>query len=321
MSRRSSGEFETIAALQKIFEAGGGSRDVITGIGDDAVVLRTPRHGRLVWTVDASFEKKHFLRSWLSPREVGYRSFMAAASDLAAMAAKPWFALSALSFPAGFGTRQRQALGRGQFEAADEIGTAIVGGNLSEAPLLSVTTTCLGIADKPIGRGQARAGEELWLSGDLGLARAGLEVLQGRLQKAHRRAARRALQAFKRPRARIAEGKRLGKAASAMIDVSDGLAGDLNHLARQSGVKVILDETALRRCLAPELLLLVGERALEFALFGGEDYALVATGKASRRPRGMRTIGSIAFGKGVWLSSEQRKPRRLAGGYDHFSRA
>src|SRR3954462_12130602 len=167
-------EFAAIAQLEALFR--GQSPLVELGIGDDAAVLR-PR-GRLVWTVDTAVEHVHFERRWLTLGELGWRSFQAAASDVCAMAGQPLVALSSVIFPAAFSSAQLQQLARGQRAAARALGCQIVGGNLSRGAELSITTSVLGSAKQPLLRSGARAGDELWLLGEVGLAAAGLCLLQ-----------------------------------------------------------------------------------------------------------------------------------------------
>ncbi len=326
--------------LERLF-AGASSRRVATvGIGDDAAVLRAEKRP-LVWTIDAQIEGVHFRRAWLSLADIGARSFHAAASDLAAMGARPVAALSSLVVPESMTPRDVVALARGQAMAARSLGCPIVGGNLSRGGELGVTTTLLGAVETPLLRSGARSGDELWLIGNLGLAAAGLRWLtahdagrDGRvvtakterpgtssLAPAERRAVRAALAAFRRPRALVRDGRGLAGRARAAIDVSDGLAADATHLADESGVRIVVERAALRRALAPELFTmarLLETDAIELAVSGGEDYALLATGEASRRPRSARPIGRVETGRNALLHDEQGALIPLVGGFDHF---
>ena len=189
-----SDEFETIAALRALFARTGTSRDVIAGIGDDAAVIRVG-DAAIVTTVDAQHEGVHFERAWCSLGDVGYRSMVAAASDCIAMGVRPKFALSAVAFEKKDTRAAKVALFRGQKEACGELGIALVGGNLSGANKLSVTTTVFGVANglKQVRRGPlsprhgripyilrsgARPGDLVCVLGTIGHARAGLLALQ-----------------------------------------------------------------------------------------------------------------------------------------------
>src|SRR5262249_4934424 len=145
------------------------------GIGDDAAVLDPTAGRRLVWTIDAQVEGVHFRREFLSGwHDAGFRAFMAAASDLAAMGAEPSCALSALELPEPFDDESLDAIALGQRAAADRVHAAIVGGNLSRAPGLAITTTLLGSATRAIARSGAKPGDGVYLAGPIGLASAGL---------------------------------------------------------------------------------------------------------------------------------------------------
>lgn len=321
--RPASGEFSLIAALERELSRVG-SKAVELGIGDDAAVLRVGKQ-RLVVTVDDQIEGVHFDLRWLSAADVGYRALQAAASDLAAMGASPLSAVVSLRVPADFPRAELSKLARGQAAAARELACPVVGGNVARDSKLSLTTTVLGLAPQPLLRRGARAGDELWVLGELGLARAGLLLHQRRPKLPARLAkvARRARAAWARPQARIADGLRLVGRARAAIDVSDGLAGDVRHLADQSGLKAVISAPLLSRVVAPDLALLgdlLGEPGVALALTGGEDYALLAAGPKARRPPGARVVGRLERGRGAELELEAGQRFALGAGFDHLRR-
>ncbi|HVW26041.1 MAG TPA: thiamine-phosphate kinase [Polyangiaceae bacterium] len=324
MRRAGRSEAALIAQLTRVFsEKGAGARGVEVGIGDDAAVL-APIRAPLVWTVDACVEGVHFDARWLSPADVGARSFHAAASDLAAMGARPVAALSSLIVPAAFADRRLLELVRGQAEASRELACPVIGGNVSRGDELSVTTTVLGVAERPLLRRGARAGDEVWLLGDVGLAAAGLCCLERGLSARGGRADAVAVcvAAWRRPRALLREGRRLVGRAHAAIDVSDGLGADAGHIASESGVRLVVEEGRLARVLRPELVEVCRElelSPLELALSGGEDYAILATGPERARVRGAKVVGRVERGQGVAI--ERRDGSRWDGaamGFDHF---
>lgn len=326
---RKLGELDAIGLLREILERGRRS-GVAVGIGDDAAVLKG-RASRLVWTVDACVEHVHFDRRWLTLEDVGWRSLQAAASDLASMAARPLGALSALVLPTWVGARELAALGRGQAQASLDLGCPVVGGNITRGTELSITTTVLGEAESVLLRSGARASDEVWLVGEVGLAAAGLELLRvgsargpGRRQLSRiGRVAREAcLAAWRRPRALLHQGRALVSRASAAIDVSDGLCGDARQLASSSDVRVIIETPALAAALRPELVdaaKLLRMSPVALAVKGGEDYSLLVTGDARRRPRWARRIGRIERGKGAVLEeSPTGRLVQLRSGFDHL---
>jgi thiamine-monophosphate kinase len=313
-------ERRLVSLLRERFAAN--AHDVQLGIGDDAAVL-APATEPSVISVDASVEGVHFDGAYVGYEDIGYRAFQAAISDLAAMGALPSAALSALVLPRGLSPDSLDQLTRGQARASRETGCPVVGGNVSRGGELSITTTVIGRAAAPLSRAGARPGEQLWLVGELGLAAAGLAFLRitgGTLPASAGAALSRCVEAWRRPRARLAEGRELVGRASAVIDVSDGLAADARQLAAASGVRVVVDREQLRASLDPALQVAahrLRRSALHWALRGGEDYALLATGRAALRPASAVAIGYIASGSGAWLAQGGRRVP-LEGGFDHL---
>jgi thiamine-monophosphate kinase len=305
--------------LRALFDTGGTST-ILRAIGDDAAVL-APSAEPLVWTVDAAVEGVHFRRAWLTLRDLGFRATMAAASDLAAMGARPIALLSALVLPPSLDDEALCELAAGQREAADAIGAPIVGGNLARGDAIAITTTALGAAAKPIPRDGARAGDAIHLAGPVGLAAAGRLLIERELAIATP-AHRAAVEAFRRPEARIVAGLAARLIARAAIDVSDGLARDLGHLARASGVAAVLDASALVSPELREAALALGEDPLELALYGGEDYALAVAAPSGTKLDGFTRIGHCepaAPTHAVALRTSSGGRQAIhEGGFDHF---
>ena len=290
----------------------------MVGIGDDAAVL-APEAASLVLTVDAAVEGMHFRRDWMSLEDVGFRSLMAAASDLAAMGARPRGVLSALVLPADFGDEELDRLARGQAEAALALGTAVVGGNLARGSELSVTTTVVGAADKPLLRAGAKPGDVVAIAGPLGLAAAGIAALRRDERGAP---FERVLAAYRRPRALIEEGVDAAARAHAAIDVSDGLALDASRLAAESGVGIVLEAERIRAAAGTELRAAASALSLdplELALYGGDDYALFAAFAPGDLAPAFTMIGHCTVETGMVLEGADGTWRPLAPrGYDHF---
>src|SRR4051812_2535956 len=160
-----SAEFDAIRAMRERW----GARAV--GIGDDAAVLDVPRGDKLVVSVDAAVENRHFRRDQRTPRDIGYRAVTAALSDLAAMAARPLGVLVALTVPASWRDVLLD-LADGIGDAVDAAHTTIRGGNLTDGVELSIVTTVLGSAFAPLSRAGARVGDTLYVTGQLGDASA-----------------------------------------------------------------------------------------------------------------------------------------------------
>lgn len=306
-------EFARIARIAAIL--GSAPPGVELGIGDDAAVL-APSSERTVVTVDAVIEDVHFRRDWMSFEDVGYRATVAAASDVLAMGARPTGAVAAWTIPSDLSESDLDAIARGQREAADALGMAVIGGNLTSGRALSITTTVFGAAAAPIARRGARPGDALVVRGVVGEAALGIAALSaGRADVAPS-----GVLAYRRPRVLRADSEQLAAIAHAMIDVSDGLAQDVGHVARASGVRVVIDEAALARRRSPAFAGAAAALGLDpshLELAGGDDYALVAAVPADAA--GGDAIGFIEEGEGVEiLRAGRREPPPR--GYVHGER-
>jgi thiamine-monophosphate kinase len=237
----------------------------LPAIGDDAAVVPPPT-GRLLLCADAAVAGVHADLAVVGVADLGWKAVAATVSDIAAMGGRPHYALVTVSGP--LGDVDVDALYDGVLAAAEAWSCAVVGGDLTGAPVLVVSVTVVGSVDgDPVSRSGARAGDTLFVTGPLGAAAAGLAELQAGdaavdpdLQLAHRR-----------PRARVAEGEAARRAgATAMIDVSDGLAADLWHLADESDVGVVIEHVPVAVGVAR-----VADNPEALALGGGEDYELL----------------------------------------------
>jgi thiamine-monophosphate kinase len=318
-----SSELTRVRRLRSVFSRNAAS--IAVGIGDDAAVLALAAAGSLVWTVDVQVDRTHFRTDWVAWEDIGWRSFMAAASDLAAMGAEPVAALSSLVLAPSVDDETLDALSRGQAAAADEIGAPIVGGNLARGSETSITTTLLGRATRPVLRTGARPGDGLWLCGEVGIARAGLALVEAHMDDARMQDDDTAacLRAWRRPIARIAGGRALAGVAHASIDISDGLAHDAWQLADASGVRLVLDKRAIVEAGGEALVAgahVTGCDPLELALLGGEDYALLA---ASPTPLpGFVQIGTVEEhieGQRVFMKTARGDVPIEPRGFDHFA--
>jgi thiamine-monophosphate kinase len=302
------GEFELLALLRERLPTAG--PQVRLGSGDDAAV--TVPGGAVATSVDALVEGVHFRRETATLRQIGHKALSTALSDLAAMGAEPGEAYVWLGAPEGMDEAELLEVGEGLAAVATETATTIAGGDLTRSPVLSLAVTVTGYApnaDDFVTRAGARPGDTLVVTGELGGAAAGLALIEeptlaaaafgavepipGTLgsdpdprshleRKSGEKLTIATAEALKRrqldPTPRLAAGKALAAAgATAMIDISDGLAGDAGHVATASGALLAIDADDLP--IAPgvaAVAVAVARDPLELAASGGEDYELLA---------------------------------------------
>ncbi|MBY0278313.1 thiamine-phosphate kinase [Candidatus Binatia bacterium] len=292
--------------------------------GDDCAVLAAGARP-LVLTTDALVEGVHFRRGWLDARQLGCRAIAVNLSDLAAMGAEPVWTLVAIAAPADLPAQVLDEILDGCQDSSAAAGAMLVGGNLTTAPVLSITVTAGGELSGPcLTRAGARAGDHLVVTGTLGGAAAAVAAWLAEATPRSELAER-----FVAPVARIAAGKALAAAgAHAAIDVSDGLLADLGHLCAASGVGAIVERARLPRLPAVARL---DATEHDFAACGGEDYELVVAcpdDLVARLDELTRTtdtpltvIGRCTDAAGVVLHDESGRPHAVRQrGFDHFAR-
>lgn len=244
-------------------------------IGDDAAVVNIPDHHQLVQTMDTLVEGRHFPVT-TDPYCIAFKSLAVNVSDLVAMAATPEFFLLSLTLPEvdeAFLSRFSEGL----FEAADEFGIHLIGGDTCKGPLsISIQATGTVPMNAYITRSGAHVGDHIFVSGHLGTAALGLALVQHRIE-VNDDLKSISLQALNQPRPRIDMIPVLRQFASAAIDLSDGLAGDLQHILTQSGVGAVLQKSRL-----PVLDIIREKDLYSLALSGGDDYQILFTVQESQ---------------------------------------
>lgn len=303
------------------------ARHTDLAVGDDAALIRPSAGMQLAISTDMLVAGTHFFAD-TDPEDLGWKTLAVNVSDLAAMGAAPRWVVLAASLPAA-DEAWIAAFARGFFACSEAFGIDVIGGDTTRGPL-NLCPTIFG--EVPVGqaitRAGARPGDDLWISGAPGRAALGLAQLRGEATLA---GADRAdcLAALHRPQPRVALGLGLRGLASSMLDVSDGLLGDLGHILEQSTVGAVISESALPLA---ALQAACGDAALAFraCTAGGDDYELLFTAQAGRRAEvdalarqlglPLHRIGEITpAADGLRLLGHDQQLRPLAArGYDHF---
>jgi thiamine-monophosphate kinase len=309
-------------AVREILAGGTPRTGPLDGAGDDAARLSDD----LVISTDMAVEGTHFELTWVDAAEAGRRSALAALSDLAAVGARPHSVVAAL---AGRDRAELVAAGRGIREATERVGGRLVGGDLAatDGPL-TLAVTVVGSLDghRPLARSAARPGDALFVTGELGASAAAVAAWnRGAVPDPEARAA------FVDPRLGFEAVAWLRDRAvlGAAIDLSDGLAIDARHVARASGVRIVVEADAIPVAAAASAGRGAAE-SLELALTGGEDYQLLLGIRdpsadleaACRAATGVRLtrVGSVESGEGAILRSPDGLDTPLAGGFGHWNR-
>jgi thiamine-monophosphate kinase len=314
MSRLAGGpEFDFIRAVLQ--NASTSHPLVRVGPGDDCALV-----GELALSIDASVENTHFRRAWLSPPEIGWRAVAAALSDLAAVAAEPVGVLVSIVMPPGDRAAYAENAMQGAIEAAEANGAVLLGGDTTAGLMLALDVVAVGRAVPPVLRSGAKAGDEVWVTGRLGGAAAAVSAW---LAGGNPAAAARARYARPQPRIREALWLRERLALNALIDLSDGLLGDVAHIASASDCRIIIDSASVP---------IDAEAGATYtqAVSGGEDYELCFTTSPGQVDQmkaafeqtfnvALTRVGSVEQGSGVAQRAPDGSVSAVeARGYQHF---
>ncbi|MEP4147224.1 MAG: thiamine-phosphate kinase [Halioglobus sp.] len=298
--------------IYRYFSSLGAGPAVDLSVGDDCAILRLEPNERLATSVDTMVEGVHFPED-MFPEDIGFRAVSVAASDLAAMGARPIGMTVALTLPEA-DEFWINTFSQGLAQAVSEYDLPLVGGDTTRGPL-TITVQVMGALpmDKALLREGAQVGDIVYVSGTLGDAAGALAFLNGEWQP-EPDAAEYLLDRFHRPRARIELGRELLVSATSAIDISDGLLADAGHIASASGVCIELESAALPISAALESNG-NSDTVLKWVVSGGDDYELCFTlPKGVSVPEGCTRIGQVVAGEGVKLDQNVD----FETGYQHF---
>lgn len=290
------------------------------GLRDDAALLSPPAGTRLVATCDSLIAGVHCIGDETADM-LAHKLVRRNLSDLAAMGAAPYGYLVSLMLPRGTPDAWFAEFARGLAECQDMFGLVLLGGDTAATPgPLTLSLTAFGtLTAPPLLRSGARAGDAVYVSGTLGDAALGLDVLQGRLAHA---SPEWLVQRYRYPEPRLGLAQRLHGVAHACMDISDGLVQDAMHIAAASGVGIRLHAAALPLSGAAQAALSQDASLLRRIASGGDDYELLFTAPAAPPPESgipVTRIGEVVEGSGVVLLDEAGNPIPLRdAGYRHF---
>jgi len=299
-----------VEALKPRFTQG---EHVLLGPGDDAALVSVPE-GRVLVSTDLLVDTRHFRRDWASARDIGRKAAAQNLSDINAMGGRATALTVGLAAPPDLAVDWALELADGLEEEAALVGASVVGGDVTRADEVVIAITVLGFVEgDPVRRSGARPGDVVALAGRQGWAAAGLAVLTRGF-----RSPRVLVEAHRRPEPPYAAGPQAGRlGATAMIDLSDGLLGDVGHVADASGVAIDIRTASFE--IAEPLQAVgsaLGADPLQFILTGGDDHALVATFPPGvELPPEWQRIGAVTEGSGVTVDGA---PYEGPTGHEHF---
>jgi thiamine-monophosphate kinase len=305
--------------IQQIRRSARGGRAVVTGIGDDCAVLRVSPGDELLVTTDFTIENVHFRRDWHPPELVGRRCLTRGLSDIAAMGGEPRAAFLSLAVPCDVPQKWVDRFLKGLLDLAEECQVPLAGGDTAQSPT-GIQADIVVVGSVPRGkavlRSGAKPGHRIYVTGELGGAASAL----ARLAESKPVAAEYSRHFHPLPRVAVGQWLRRHGVASAMIDLSDGLSTDLDHICQESHVGAEIDAEAIPRAQAGK-----GKKpvALDLALHGGDDYELLFTSASAvpAKVAGVRVtpIGRTTRSRAMRLIGADGKARPLqAKGWEHF---
>ena len=313
------GEFGLIDNIKKNIKLF--SNEVIAGIGDDAAVLKYDKKSYMLFTTDMLVENDHFSLKFSSPMQIGMKAIEQNVSDIAAMGGVPRFGVISLALPNYIDADFVDELYKGINKKSREYKIDIVGGNITHSRWIVINVALIGFVEKKYLalRSGAKIGDLIFCSGDVGKSTAGLELLR------HNKKGK-SIKPHLEPKSRLRLARELVKIGiNSMIDVSDGVASEVGHICNESKVGAVIysDKIPISKNTIIDAKK-VGKDAIDFALYGGEDFELVFTAKKNKlrqlKKFDAAVIGEIVGNKnGINLIRNGEKIN-IESGFDHFKR-
>jgi thiamine-monophosphate kinase len=301
--------------------------NAVLGVGDDCALVDITNGMDLAVSVDTMVSGTHFFPD-VDPENLGHKALAVNLSDMAAMGAMPYWTMLALTLPT-VDHPWLAAFAKGFFDLAAEYNVSLIGGDTTRGPL-TITVTIMGEvpAGAALRRNSAKAGNDIWVSGNLGDAALAVAHRHGRVVLSEDDYHDAVMRLYE-PTPRVALGQALRGLATSAIDISDGLLADLGHICRLSGVGATVDLASIPVS-AIGAKHFSSEVSLAAIVAGGDDYELCFTAPANSRESiaeltdvlgiPLTRIGQVKRGKGVSLLGTDGKPVKIDGrGYDHFS--
>jgi len=310
---RKLGEFSLIDRLTELLSIK--DKDVVVGFGDDCACVNI--NGKLIlFSSDIQIEDVHFLREKILPEDLGWKLISVNVSDIVSCGGIPRWGLISIAVPENTQLEYIKKIYIGIKEALDYYSFSIVGGNTSKSDRIVLDLFITGETERFVSRSGAKEGETVYLSGHTGLSRAGLELLFMNKQ-GYEDWEEKIISFHTRPKARVDLQKTISKDASSCIDISDGLAGDIGHIEKQSKVKIILEKDKLPvHPLLERFCKKYSKNPYDYILYGGEDYQLVFTSK--EKIDGVFEIGFVEKGKGLYLKENGKLNKIYEKGFEHI---
>jgi thiamine-monophosphate kinase len=294
------------------------NKDIVIGIGDDAAVIKQQK-GLQVLTTDCLVEGDHFRREWFSSKQIGMKAIEINVSDVAAMGGQPKYVLVSLTLPENIDVDFVEDLYSGMWKVCDKYNIEIIGGNMSHCEKIVISITLTGIVNKnKLGlRNKAKPGDFIFVSNHLGCGHAGLRLFQNKIN-----GFKKVKMKYLEPKAQLDFALKFASYINAMIDVSDGLAPEIRHICNKSNCGAIIYRENIPidndvRIIAK----LLNENEYDYALYGGEDFALVYTvSKDNLNKINGYLVGEITEDKNIFIRQNNRLKRLTKSGYDHFNK-